>query len=622
MQNIFNANSIFKNVYVKGEVSGTYISSIGHLYFTLKDKRSKVPCIVYRQFRQDIGFDIEDGMNLLVTANVAVYPPHGKYQLDVRSATDDGLGRLFIVYQQLRKKLDKEGLFDDVHKKELPDFPKRIGVVTSRGGSVIHDIIKTVEGEWPYCEVLLFPAAVQGPKSKQELVTQIRKADDFGLDVLIVARGGGSLEELQSYNEEIVARTVFNCKTPIISAIGHEDDVTLCDLVADRRASTPTMAASMAIQNRDDVQNHINHLNSRLLTFIHSKLNANRKEYENILSKPLFRDSTYVYLEKKSAFDNICNRFDAVSGEIVNSGGYMLDKIKQEYVIRHPCKMQFDTKSANLNELKSRLIDSMNIIINEHKVNLDKVADNFKFQSKNFLTSRRHSLEMSKSYIMTNPCQNRIDMMRNSLEVNEEKLNREMALKMKSNRKDFEVMLDKPILRNPQNLFFNMSKEFDRLVDKFVYSSRQLIRENNHRLDSLKSKHVIANNLDDYLKDYQDELDIAKLNLEKSFSSKVNENRKDLSFILSNNLFMNPEIIYKRGYDELNKVKTSDLIQNPYILLDDYRRELNVYEDKLDKINQVLMLKKEQQKQKRTYILIIVAIVVAVILLIIFGGIL
>ena len=245
MESQFKSNPNFRNVYVKGEVSDMFISAYGHLYFNLKDKKSQVPCIVYKWFRRNLQFDIEDGMKLLVIANVVVYAPHGKYQLDVRSATEDGLGQLYVKYQQLKKKLEKEGLFDDKHKKDLPHFVKRIGVITSKGGSVIHDIVKTVNENWPFCQVFLFPAAVQGENSKTELVTQIAKADDSDMDVLIVARGGGSIQDLWSYNEESVARAIFNAETPIISAIGHEDNITLADLVADKRASTPTMAASL-----------------------------------------------------------------------------------------------------------------------------------------------------------------------------------------------------------------------------------------------------------------------------------------------------------------------------------------------------------------------------------------
>ena len=666
MKNYFNNNSIFKNVYVKGEVAGKFESSIHHLYFDLKDKESYIPCVIYRWNRNKIGFEVENGMQLLVTANVILYPPQAKMELDIQSATDDGLGRLHIAYQQLKKKLNEEGLFDVQHKKELPKFPKKIGVVTSVGGSVIHDIIKTVEKRWPYCEVLLFPAAVQGANSKQELVNQIQRSDDFGIDVLIIARGGGNLKEMWSFNEEEVVRAIFECKTPVISAIGHEDNVTLSDLVADKRASTPTMAAGMAIQNKDDIQNNINHLNSRLLTFIYSKFDKNRKEFENILSKPLFRDFTYIYADEKSSFDNLTNRFDIISSELINSKGMRLSKIKQEYVIRHPCKMQIDTKKHNLNELQTRLIDSMNFIINSQRVNLDKATGNFKFQSEKLLTNKKHSLEISKSYLKTNPCQDKIDLLKNNLDSDRTKLNREMKIKLQNDQKELEHILSKPIFKSPETIYLDKSRKFNtvtdklvlksnevilknnndlnsiknnsiiknpktihikrkddlnRLIDKFTNKSREMILTNFYHLNSVKNKVIIKNHLKDYLMSNKNQLDGVKSDSIRNFNLTINENKKHLNIVLSSKVIKNPKMIYESQYFELNRIKTSKIIKDPYLMLDDYKQELKIYEEKLDKINQILMLKKEQQKQKTIYIIIMAAIIVVVILIIIFGGI-
>ena len=620
MENFFKNEPTFSNVYVKGEVSGTYESPTGHFYFTLKDQRSKVPCIVYRWFRKNIGFEIENGMKLLVRANVSIYWPHGKYQLDIRLATDEGIGKLTIAYNQLKKKLKNEGLFDDKYKKVLPEYPKKIGVITSKGGSVIHDIVKTVKKDWPYCHVLIFPAAVQGANSKSEIVAQIKNADSNDLDVLIVARGGGSLEELWSFNEESVVRAIFECRTPVISAIGHEDDTTLSDLVADKRASTPTMAASLAIKNKEDVSNHISHLNSRLIAFMSSKLYENKKEFENILKKVVFKDSSYVYNSKQDEFKLLCNRFSVVSNELIVSDTHELEKIKSSYSIRHPCKIQFDSSKSKLNELETCLIDSMNSIIKTHKVNLDKTTNNFNFQSNKLLTNKKHSLELSKSYLKTNPCQNHIDLMKNSLKLNKTKINREIYLNIEDNKKDFNYILKKPIIKNPNLIYFDKSRDFYTLKDRFVHKSNEILLKKIHDLEPIKNSPVLKNQLDDYLNHGQ--INSLELRLEKSFLSKINETKKDFRVILSKKIFKNPEIVYEAKFDELNKIITSNIIKNPYIMLEDYRNELKIYEEKLDKINQVIMLKKEQQKQKRIYLGIIAAIVIVVILIIIFGGIL
>ena len=624
MESQFKSNPNFRNVYVKGEVSDMFISAYGHLYFNLKDKKSQVPCIVYKWFRRNLQFDIEDGMKLLVIANVVVYAPHGKYQLDVRSATEDGLGQLYVKYQQLKKKLEKEGLFDDKHKKDLPHFVKRIGVITSKGGSVIHDIVKTVNENWPFCQVFLFPAAVQGENSKTELVTQIAKADDSDMDVLIVARGGGSIQDLWSYNEESVARAIFNAETPIISAIGHEDNITLADLVADKRASTPTMAASLAIEDKKNIMENINHYNSRLITFVSSKIEDYKKQMQFMLSKPLFADETYVYKSKKRDFDDLCSRFDSSSGELVKSNRVMLDKITTEYVIRHPCKMQLDKSKSNLNELTNRLIDAMDFIINSQKVNLDKASDKFKFHSEKLLASKRNSLEISKSYFKANPCQDKIDLSKKELVSNKNMIIKEVNLRVENNKRELNYVLEKSIFKNPNLIYSNKSRDFKYLTDKFISKSNELILTKTHDLDSVRSKSVIKNHLDGYIDSSNEDLVNLKLKLNKGYKSKINESKKDFESILNEKLFKNPEMLFNSKTEQLDKIKSSNCLKNPYVLLDGYKAELKIYEEKLDKINQVIMLKKDQEKQKATYrkIIVAIAVLVMILLIIVFGGIL
>ena len=494
-------------------------------------------------------------MKLLVTANVGVYAPHGKYQLDIRAAIEDGLGQLFVRYQQLKSKLAKEGLFDDKHKKELPHFVKRIGVITSRGGAVIHDIIKTVRENWPYCQVILFPAAVQGAGSKGELVRQIKRADSLNMDVLIVGRGGGSIEDLWSFNEEEVVRCIFECRTPVISAIGHEDDVTLSDLAADRRASTPTMAATFAIEDKNAILENIGHYNSRLITFMSSKIEDYKRQMEFMLSKSLFSDKTHVYRSKKDDFDDLCSRFDSSSAGLVKSNRLMLDKITSEYVIRHPCKMQLDTSRSSLNELKTRLLDVMDKTLNDSRVNLDKATNKFKFSSQKLLTSKGHDLEMLKSRYMANPFQDRIDFERYALDLINDRVLAQVNVNVDRNRKDF-------------NLAYN----------DFMNASKGIIMKNSHDLDSIRKHGIIRN----------------------------------------------PQRICGVKRLDLEQLKDKKIIRNPYLMLDSYKNELDIYKEKLDKINRVIVLKKEQQKQRQIYLTVIAAVVAVmiIILLIMFGGIL
>ena len=573
MSRIFSNNAVFHNVYVKGEVSKPYTSQYGHTYFTLKDKSSQVPCIIRRENRKNIAFQIEHGMKLLVSADVGIYLPHGKYQLLIKSAVEDGLGQLYVRLQQLKRKLSQEGLFDEKHKKELPGFVKSIGVVTSKGGSVIYDIIKTVRQNWPFCQVVLFPASVQGPNSKNELALQIKRADSLNMDVLIVGRGGGSLEDLWSFNEEEVVRAIFNAKTPVISAIGHEDDVTLCDMVADVRASTPTMAASLAIEDKNAIMSNINHYNERLITFVSKKIDDYKKELKFMLEKAVFSDSEFVYKFKKKDFDDLSKRFAVASTDIVKSKRLGLEKITNEYVIRYPCKMQLDSSGYNLDELKTRLIDAMNFIINNHRVNLDKVTDSFNFSSKNLLKSKNHELEIIKSYLKTNPCQSRVEISKNELVGFENRTFKALSLKISDSRKDLDYICQRNIIRNPSMIFTEKSRNFDIEVEKFINSSNNILTSKNHNLEMVK-QYIKTNPCKGKVDRSKKELAEYRNRTVKALSLKISDSRKDLDYICQRNIIRNPAVIFtekSRSFNvEVDKFVNSS---NNVILENRYRLE-------------------------------------------------
>ena len=263
----------------------------------------------------------------------------------------------------------------------------------------------------------------------------------------------------------------------------------------------------------------------------------------------------------------------------------------------------------------------MNSIINNQRVNLDKATNNFNFHSKNLLTDRRHSLEMSKSYFKTNPCQGRIDTARSDLTLNNDRLQREIGLKIEHDRNNLEVILERSIFKNPKTIYLNRSHEFESLKERFNSRSKELVLTKSYDLNSVKSAPAIKNRLSDNLKMSNGELEIAKSNLKKGFNLIILEKRKDLNHVLSMRLFSNPEMLYESKREDLDEIKTSRIIRNPYLLLEDYRNELKIFEDKLENINHVIILKKEQQRQKTMYIAIIVLIVVVLILIMIFGGI-
>lgn len=256
IKRILQSDPILGNVSVIGEISNLKYHSSGHVYFTLKDENSKLNCFLASEYLRNIRYELADGIEITASGYLSVYERGGTYSLTVKDVLLSGIGNLSIAFEQLKKKLDSEGLFDSRHKKKLPFFPKKIGVMTSPTGAAVRDIIKIIKSKNRYVDVLVYPCLVQGPEAARDIsegITQINeKFPD--MDVLILGRGGGSIEELWSFNEEIVARSIFYSNIPIISAVGHETDFTIADFVADYRAETPTAAAQMAVPNISDLQ--------------------------------------------------------------------------------------------------------------------------------------------------------------------------------------------------------------------------------------------------------------------------------------------------------------------------------------------------------------------------------
>ena len=251
---MFDSNNFLKKVYLKGEISNFKNHSSGHLYLTLKDENSRISAIMFRSQAAKLNFVPEDGMNVLVTGHISVYPSGGNYQIYIDHMEQDGLGNLYIEFEKLKKKLLEKGYFDPKHKKEIPSFPKKIGIVTAPTGAAIKDIISTIKRRFPLCETILFPALVQGQGAASDIAAKIKIANTYPIDTLIVGRGGGSIEDLWAFNEEIVAEAIYNSKVPVISAVGHEIDVTISDYVADLRAPTPTGAAELAVPTISEVK--------------------------------------------------------------------------------------------------------------------------------------------------------------------------------------------------------------------------------------------------------------------------------------------------------------------------------------------------------------------------------
>ena len=325
-----------KKVYVKGEISNFKTYPSGHSYFTLKDEKSQIPAVMFKGQRRYLKFKPENGMKVIVRGKIEAYERDGKYQLYASTITEDGIGNLHIAFEQLKKKLKAEGLFDDTHKKEIPKYPKRIGVVTARTGAAIRDIITTIKKRYPYCEVLVFSTLVQGDQAAPQIVRQINHAQQFDIDTLIVGRGGGSIEDLWPFNEEIVARAIYDCTIPVISAVGHEVDFTISDFVADERAPTPTGAAMIAVPDVREVKYKIEQLNERLNKNINDMISNNRTKLNHISQKQILKNPESIYEIKGMTLDNLVTKLELASKNIITENKNKLLRIENKNILKNP----------------------------------------------------------------------------------------------------------------------------------------------------------------------------------------------------------------------------------------------------------------------------------------------
>ncbi len=270
-----------RSILIKGEISNfTNHTKTGHLYFTLKDNECSVKAIMFNSMASRLRFTPSSGMNVIISANVQVFERDGIYQLYVNDMQPDGIGALYLAFEQLREKLSEEGLFDEAIKKPLPPFPQKIGIVTSPDAAALQDMLNIISRRYPIAEAVIFPCLVQGENAPSSICTALKKADKCNLDIIIVGRGGGSLEDLMAFNSESVARTIFLCNTPIISAVGHETDTTISDYAADLRAPTPSAAAELAVPEISALNNYINSIEITLNKLIIGKITELRQDID------------------------------------------------------------------------------------------------------------------------------------------------------------------------------------------------------------------------------------------------------------------------------------------------------------------------------------------------------
>jgi len=365
----FEVDEHLTDVYLKGEVSNFKAHSSGHLYFSLKDESSRINAVMFKFKASNLGFMPTDGMKVLVRGKISVYEATGNYQIYVEEMIEDGLGKLFLAFEQLKKKLLEQGLFDDNIKKPIPKIPCKIGVITAPTGAVIRDILTTVERRWPFCDVILFPTLVQGENAAEDIARNIKRAEDSDIDVLIVGRGGGSIEDLWAFNEEVVARAIFDAKIPIISAVGHETDITIADLVADLRAPTPTAAAEMAVPSLFEMKKQLINNQVRLNEYMRKRLS-----YLDMLICKL--RASYVLKKPMVLYETKLEKLGLINEKLNN---YMKDKFNvletnlaqntEKLIILNP--METVKRGYAIVKLDDNVVSSIQNISKQDNINVE-----------------------------------------------------------------------------------------------------------------------------------------------------------------------------------------------------------------------------------------------------------
>lgn len=335
----------FSSVYVEGEISNLTYHNSGHIYFSIKDAKSTISCVMFRGNASYLKFQLEVGMKIIITGNITVYTPRGNYQLLCSKIEPSGVGSLAIAYEQLKKKLESKGYFDTLHKKTIPSFPDTIYIITSNTGAAIEDMKKIVQNRWPLTKLVLLPTLVQGEGAKENIVKNTQIADNLAQNdkkpIIIVGRGGGSIEDLWAFNEEIVANAIFNTNTPTISAVGHESDFVISDFVADCRASTPSNAIEISLPDINEQTLYIselqNNLNHKFKTILFNKEQQLKNLQQSFLQHSLKNKFTFI----QKQIDDLKLNYNQMINQIINQKQSSLNLLKKNFESNDPKKKSF-----------------------------------------------------------------------------------------------------------------------------------------------------------------------------------------------------------------------------------------------------------------------------------------
>ena len=384
---------------VRGEIRDFKIHTSGHCYFSLKDESGILPCVMWSSKFRGTKFSPEDGVAVLATGHIDVYTIGGKYQLYVDKLEPAGVGALQLAFEQMVKKLRDQGLFDEAHKKILPAYPKRIGIITSESGAALHDIVDSIRSRWPCVKLFLYPVPVQGEGAAGKIAAALRDVNrrhrQLKLDIIIVGRGGGSLEDLWAFNEEVLARAIFNSKIPVISAVGHEVDTTIADLVADARASTPTKAGVVAVPDRRDVLRELMNIEHRLAGQTRAAVQLSSQHLRTVLASAVFRNPTLPVRMAQQHLDELQTQMDEATRELLRQATKTV-LAHHEQIMRIEPHRLIGKKTLDLNHLLNRANVGIDRITNKMGMQLTAAANRLEGLNPKSVLQRGYSITTSK----------------------------------------------------------------------------------------------------------------------------------------------------------------------------------------------------------------------------------
>ena len=376
IKNIVDGDFFLSNVTLKGEISNLKFHTRGHLYFSLKDENSKINAVMFNYKNLRLNFIPKDGMNVIVKGKVSVFTTGGSYQITVSNMKEDGIGNLYILFEELKRRLEREGLFSPEHKKKLPRIPKKVGVITAATGAAVKDIISTINRRFPLTEIILFPTLVQGVGAKENIVKMINEANESDVDVIILGRGGGSIEDLWAFNEEIVARAIYNSNKPIVSAVGHEIDFTISDFVSDMRAPTPTGAAELVVPSKVEIQSYLNDYKGRIISVINKKIKSYTDTFSKLKNTYILKNPISMYEIDEQKLDNMLEKL----------GSIMTYKLERE--------------KSELNNLSKMISPNMLNRLDKEKIKLENIETKLNLLNPENILKKGYSLTLVEGKIV------------------------------------------------------------------------------------------------------------------------------------------------------------------------------------------------------------------------------